>query len=288
MKSASIIALLLVVLIWGSSFTVIKLGAEEIPPITLAFLRFAFALPFLLTLTYLQDRRTLRSQVFEDWKIFSILGLAGPALHNILQNLGLQYTSASNASLIIASNPIFITLLDRLYLKEKVTLRLVSGIALAFCGIIVVIRPEEWSLHPLVVFGDLLCLGSAIFWAFYSVYSRKAMSKYGANEVMTFSVFFGVFFLLPIAFTFEKPVLPASTWVWFLLLFLSLVCSGLAYLLWGKVLKDVPATKAGVFLFLIPIVSVVIAHFVLSETLDSIFIIGAFLVLVGVAITEIL
>jgi drug/metabolite transporter (DMT)-like permease len=91
-------------------------------------------------------------------------------------------------------------------------------------------------------------------------------------------------FLFPVAFALEKPVLPTSVWLWFLLLILSLLCSGLAYLLWYKALESVSATKAGVFLFFLPVVSVLMAHFVLSEPLDIPFAAGALLDRVGVIV----
>lgn len=97
---------------------------------------------------------------------------------------------------------------------------------------------------------------------------------------------FGTLFLLPSAFVFERPVLPTSLWVWLLLLVLSLFCSGLAYLLWSRALEGVSATTAGIFLFLIPVISVSVAHFVLAEPIDILFAMGAALVMIGVAMAE--
>ena len=252
----------------------------------MAFLRFLIALPFLVTFTFLRNRNAFKKQVLKDWKVFALLGLTGVTLQNLLQNVGLQFTTASNASLIIAMNPVFIALFDYFYAKEKATLRLILGVALAFFGIIFVIKPLEWSLHPMKVFGDFLCLGSALSWAFYSVLGRKVLSKYGANKMTTYLMVFGTLFLLPGSFLFEKPVLLISVFALFMMLYLGVLCSGLAFLLWSRALQDVPATKAGVFLFFIPVVSVAIAQIVLLEPLDLFFVIGTFLVMVGVAVTE--
>ena len=286
MKLKTALMLSFVVFLWGSSFTVLKLGLEEIPPITLAFLRFVIVLPFLITFTYYRDKHAFDRHILKDWKIFSIMGLTGVTLYHLFQNLGLKLTTASNSSLIISANPVFIALLDHLYLKERITMRRVFGITLAFLGVILVIRPLEWSLNPMGITGDLLSLGAGLSWAFYSVLSRKALSNYGADKVTTFSMIFGTLFLLPSALALEKPVLPTTAWIWFLLLFLSLLSSGLAYLFWSKALEDVSATKAGVFLFFLPMVSVSVAHFVLLEPLDILFAAGAVFVMIGVAITE--
>lgn len=286
MKLKSALTLAIVVFLWGSSFTLLKLGLEEIPPVTLALLRFVIVLPFFMIFVYSQDKHPFRRSILKDWKIFAILGLTGVTFYHVFQNFGLQLTTASNSSLIISANPVFIALLSHLYLKERITLKRAFGIILAFLGVILIVRPLEWSLNPMGILGDLLSLGSALCWAFYSVLSRRILLSVSANKVTMFSLIFGTLFLLPSAFVLEKPVLPTSAWIWFLLLILSLFCSGLAYLFWSEALEDVSATEAGVFLFFLPIVSVSVSHLVLSESLDIFFGIGAFLVMVGVAITE--
>lgn len=286
MKLISVLSLSLVVLLWGSSFTIIKLGVQDVPPITLAFLRFLIALPFLFVFTFAQNRNAFGKRALENWRIFALLGLTGVALQNLLQNVALQFTTASNASLIIATNPVFISIFSHFYLKEKATSKLIFGAVLALFGVVLVIKPTEFSLYPMKVVGDLLCLGSAISWAIYSVLGRRALSNSGTNEMTTYSMAFGVLFLLPASFIFEKPVVTTSIDTVSIILYLGLLCSALAFLLWSRALKEVQATKAGAFLFFIPVVSVAIAHFVLLEPLDLLFVVGTLLVMGGVAIAE--
>jgi drug/metabolite transporter (DMT)-like permease len=204
----------------------------------------------------------------------------------VFQNLGLRFTTASNSSLIISANPVFIALLDHFYLKEKMTLKRVLGIALAFIGIILIIGPLRLTFDPLGMIGDLLSLGSGLSWAFYTVFGKKILSRYGAQRVTTFSMIFGTLFLFPILLLTEKPAVPTSLWLWFLLLILSLLCSGLAYLFWYKALEEVSATKVAIFLFFLPVVSVSVASLLLPETLDMSLIAGAFFVMLGVIVTE--
>jgi drug/metabolite transporter (DMT)-like permease len=228
----------------------------------------------------------LGKHAFEHWKFFSVLGLTGVTLYHMFQNFGLQLTTASHSSLMVSVNPVFIALLGRFYLKERMTLKRVLGVALAFLGVVLVIRPLEFPLNSKGVIGDLLSLGAALSWAFYSVLSKKVLFYLDVNKVTLFSIAFGTLFLFPSMFIFERPVLPVSAWNWFLLLILGLFCSGLAYLFWIKALESVTTTEAGVFLFFLPVVSVTVAHIVLSEPLTLLFGIGALLVMIGVAITE--
>jgi len=275
-----------VVFLWASSFTLLKLGLEEISPLNLAFLRFLITVPFFAIFAYFQDRSTFDRSIFRDWKNLMILGLTGITLYHTFQNLGLRFTTASNSSLIIAANPVFIALLGHFYLKEEMTWKQVLGIVLAFFGIALIIGPLRLAFSPLGAIGDLLSLGAGITWAFYSVFGKKVLSKYGAQRITIFSMIFGTLFLFPILLVSEEPALPTSIWLWFLLLILGLFCSGMAYFLWYKALEEVSATKAGVYLFFIPVLSVLFARFFLLESVDTSLIIGAFLIVFGVIITE--
>jgi len=286
MKIKSFLMLSIVVFLWGSSFTLLKLGLEEISPINLAFLRFLLVLPFFIVFTYFQDNHAFDKSIFRDWKILLALGLTGVTLYHVFQNFGLRLTTASNSSLIISANPVFIALLDHFYLKEEMTWKRVFGMTLAFLGIILIIGPSRLTFDPMGVIGDLLSLGAGLSWAFYSVFGKKILSNYGAQRVTMFSMIFGTLFLFPILLVSEKPALPTSIWLWFLLLILSLLCSGIAYLFWYKALEEVSPTKVGVFLFFLPVVSVSVAHLVLLESLDVSFAIGALFVMLGVIITQ--
>jgi len=286
MNIRSFLMLSVVVFLWGSSFALLKLGLEEISPVNLAFLRFLFALPFFIAYAYFQDRNIFDKSIFRDWKILVILGLTGVTLYHTFQNVGLQFTTASNSSLIISANPVFIALLGHFYLKEEMTWKRVFGIILAFFGVILCIGPLKLVFNPMGVIGDLLSLGAGLSWAFYSVFGKKILSKYGAQRITMFSMIFGTLFLFPILLFSEGPALPTSIWLWFLLLILSFLCSGMAYFLWYKALEEVSATKAGVSLFFLPVVSILFARLVLLESVDTSFVTGAFLVMFGVIITE--
>jgi len=287
MKIKIFLMLSVVVFLWGSSFALLKLGLKEISPINLAFLRFLLVLPFFIAFTYFKDKQAFKKSILEDWKILLALGLTGITIYHTFQNIGLQFTTASNSSLIISADPIFIALLDHFYLKEKMTWKRVFGIILAFFGIILIIKPStRLAFNPMGVVGDLLSLGASLSWAFYSIFGKKIVVNYGAQRATMFSMIFGTLFLFPITLAFEKPALPTSIWLWFLLLILSLLCSGVAYLFWYKALEEVSPTKAGVSLFFLPIISVTVACLLLHESLDSYFAAGTSFVMLGVAITE--
>lgn len=285
MQWRSYLALCSVVVIWGMSFILLKMGLDTITPLSLALFRFLLLFPLILSRLY-HYRRGLLSRVQTNWKRFSLLGLTGVTLYHFFQNYGLSFTSASNASLIISANPILIAVFDHISNQESVNRYQVLGISLAFIGVVLVIRPLYWPFNPSGIFGDLLTMGSAGSWALYSVYSRKLMARYGAEQVTWLALLFGTVYLLPLTFLLETPKIPLSPWTWILLLVLSFLCSGFAYLAWGRALEELSPTRAGVFLYFLPVVSVSLASIVLDEVIDSLFLLGAAFILGGVYLTQ--
>lgn len=274
-----------VVVMWGISFILLKLGLDTITPLSLALFRFLLLFPLIFSRLY-HHRKGLFSRVRRDWKRFSFLGLTGVTLYHVFQNYGLSFTTASNASLIISANPILIAVLDQISNHESVNRYQVLSISLAFFGVILVIRPLHWALNPVGVFGDMLTVGSAISWALYSVYSRPMVAHYSAEQVTWLTILFGTVYLFPITFLVEIPQIPSSFWIWTLLLVLSFLCSGLAYFFWSKALKELSPTRAGVFLYFLPVISVSLASIVLGEVVDSLFLVGASFVITGVYLTQ--
>ncbi|MCX8169478.1 MAG: DMT family transporter [Candidatus Methanomethyliaceae archaeon] len=266
--------LLFAIFFWGASFIFVKIGLEEVPPINLALFRSATALPILFIISGFRRIK----------KEFLLLGLMGITGYHLFQNLGMMSTGAAEASIIIASNPIFIAIFSRLILKERITIIEALGIALAFLGVFIIILREGMGKGSFI--GNLLCLGSVFSWVGYSIYGKIKLRNSNANEITAYSTLFGTIFLLPIAIVLEGIVIPKSIMAWISIIALGIFCSGLAYLFWYKALEDMDVSKAGFYLFLIPVISSILAFFILGERLDFKFIIGAFLVIIGLILSS--
>ena len=282
MKLKSTFLLIVTVLLWGSSFVFIKLGLEEVSPLTLALLRFAIATPFLLLLVWLTSGF---GGLVRGWKHMLILGLLGVTAYHAFQNIGMSMTSASESSIIIASNPIFIALCSRYFLKERLPTIGAAGILLAFLGVFTIFLRGGLSLTNSSTLGNALCLGSVFSWTAYSIYGKQRLRENNANEITAYSSLFGTIFLAPPALISEGLKLPNSLVPWVSLLALGFLCSGVAYLFWYKSLEALPASEAGSYLFLIPVVASTLAYFILDERLDPLFFLGALLVVIGVIMT---
>ncbi len=285
MKLGTHLMLALLVVLWGSSYVFIKIALQEISPMTLAFLRFAIAAPFLVALA----RRSGGNQsMMKSLKVFFILGATGVAAYHAFQNVGINLTSASESSLIVGSNPVFISLLGHWYLNERLTLSKLAGVILAFSGVAVIVIGnglEGLTTSFRGVMGDLLCLGAVLSWAVYSVYGKRKLLALNSYEVTAYPSVYGALLLMPLAF-YEGFSLPSSLGSWLCVLYLSLLCTGLAYLIWYKALEKTTAYRAASYLFFIPVVSILTASVLLGERIDPLFTVGTVLVMAGVFITE--
>lgn len=280
----SALYLLITVFFWGTSFIFVKIGLEEVPPVTLAFLRFAIAIPLLFLLMRRPPDQP-QSNEKKEWGPLLFLGLTGVTLYHLFQNVGMGYTSASESSVIIASNPVFIALFSRILLGERLSKAKASGILIAFSGVVLVVLRDGASFGSPSFLGDLICLGSVFSWVAYSLYTKKRLLRSSPIEITAYSTLFGMIFLAPIALAtegFAVPVLPSS---WLSLVMLGVLSSAVGYLLWNRALSEVTASEAGSYLFLIPVMASVFAFIFLGERLDGLFFIGSALVILGLLLS---
>lgn len=281
-----------VTLVWASSFILIKVGLQGVPPLTFAVLRFVIASMALLPILPLTGGiDTLRSSSGFDRLKFVVLGLCGVTFFNVLQYVGLSLTTATNASILLNTNPIFISVLSMVFLRERLRSRNAFGIVLALIGIIIVMTGgqfsfAEFSLSTLV--GDLLIIGSAVCWAIYTVLGKSVLERYKPLAVTIINMAIGTFFLVVVALVTEDLSLAAqvSAEAWVIILYLAFFCSGLAYILWYESLSGLAASRAGVFLFTIPVYTILMAHFAIGEVITRSTVLGAALVMIGVYLAE--
>jgi drug/metabolite transporter (DMT)-like permease len=288
----SIITLSLVSVAWSASFVFIKIGLAEIPPVTLAFIRFAVAFPIMVMATLVKGaNRGVKIQFKKDFVSFSILALTGVTFIYIFQFYSLKYTSASIGSILINTTVIFMAVLSAAFLSEKLGPRKIMGIIIAFTGLFVVIsnfRLDFLTLNHQELFGDALMIVSALLWAVYSIYSQKILQRHSALLVTTVVFGLGAFYLIPFTLL-ELPSISIGqiTWVgWTSVLYLSLICSAFAYLAWNRAISRVETVKAGMFLYFIPVLTSILSYFILGEEITAATFIGGILVLIGVYLTE--
>ena len=273
------------VVVWGASFVATKLALREVSPVVVIWLRFGIGV--IILGGFIVHRKELAFPPRRELGYFAFLGLLGITFHQWLQVSGLVTAKATTTAWIITTIPIFIALLGRFVLKERLGWDRIAGIFIATVGVILVV--SHGDLHSVLLgkigsFGDLLVLISAVNWAVFSVLSRKALQEHPATQMMFFVMLFGWIFTTVwiVSLNHIGEIANISTTGWISLLFLGIICSGFAYVFWYDALKALSASQVGSFLYIEPLVAVVVAASLIDEPLFVAAFIGGALIFVGV------
>tara|TARA_B100001123_G_scaffold388662_1_gene464864 strand:+ start:2929 stop:3846 length:918 start_codon:yes stop_codon:yes gene_type:complete len=277
--------LLLVVIIWGSNFSVVKVALESMPPLGFSAIRLVIAATVLLVVS---RRAGFRMPAAADWRRLLALGLAGHCAYQLTFVSGLARTSVTNSSLIAGCLPVTVLLLNAASRdREPVGWLQWVGVGLAFIGLYLVVGAgAELSLDSLE--GDLLVMASVWCWGWYTVGSRELLERYSPLQVTTCTMLIGTLGFLP----FGVPSLLATDWtgvgVW---AWVGLVASGvlaisLGHVLWYVGVQRLGGARTALYSNLIPVVAIGVAALTLREPIGTAKVVGAALVLVALALTR--
>jgi drug/metabolite transporter (DMT)-like permease len=273
------------VVVWGASFIATKVALREVSPVTIVWLRFAMGVVILGGAVVARKQFALVPR--KELGYFALLGFLGIAFHQWLQSNGLITAQATTTAWIVATTPVFMALLGWLVLKERLRLGQVIGIGLAAVGVLLVVSKGEAAALVGGRFGtpgDFLVLISAVNWAVFSALSKRGLKNHPATRMTFYVMAFG--WLFTSALLFAGPGLSEISRLtlegWWGVVFLGVACSGLAYIFWYDALQIIPASQIGVFLYVEPLVAVVVAARVLDEAMTLAALLGGAIILFGV------
>jgi len=273
------------VVVWGASFIATKIALAEISPIAVVWLRFSMGVIVLGTAVALRRQFSLPKN--NEWAYFALLGFLGITFHQWLQSNGLQTSEAGTTAWIVATTPVFMALLGWFVLKEGLGWLRILGIILAFSGVLLVVSKGDLASVSIGRFGapgDRLILVSAVNWAVFSVLSRRGLKIYRASLMMFYVMLLGWIFttILFFADTNISEFSNLSLNGWLGVVFLGIFCSGLAYIAWYDALQVLTTAQTGVFLYIEPLVAVIVAFIILGEAITLPSLIGGGIILAGV------
>ncbi|NLY53514.1 MAG: DMT family transporter [Firmicutes bacterium] len=284
------VLLLLPSLIWSTVFPFSKLVLTVIPPILLAALRFSLgALCLTLYAIYLFGLTEFRRAWQRSWPWFLTLGIFGVFLNNLLQNLGLNLTTASSTSLLGSIDPIFSVIFSAIFLGEALNRHKVAGLSIAFVGIYLVSTNGAWKLDWGSSLGNLLVIASALSYSIYTVASKPVLQKEQPPIVVAWATIVGAVGLVIVAaITDSAPAWSTlSTSIILNTIYLSIVPTSVSVVAYSYLLQRVQASLASISLFLIPVFSTAWAVLLLGEGLSWPMLAGGALIVAGVALAVI-
>jgi drug/metabolite transporter (DMT)-like permease len=286
---ALLLALFAINVFWGGSFVANAIALNSIGPIEIASLRFFIAAPILLIITYLWKGKGIFKFEIRDLGTFVIMALTGVTLQYVMQVSAQDYTTATNASLLINTSVFFIIFLSAVFLKEKLTGWRIIGSVVGFVGAALLVSKGTLSFdlggHAL---GDVLIIACAFLWATYSIYGKKIASKYDPLTVLNYVFVIGTIGLIPFYFLTPHTAvtsIPADAMA--SIVFLALCCSIIAYLVYNVALQRMNASTVALYIYFVPLSTIVLAWLILHETLTVATIGGGLMVLLGMYIAEI-
>ena len=276
----------LTVAIWGTTFVSTKvLMINGLSPAQIFTLRFAMA----YVLMFFFNHRRLFADSWRDEGLMVLLGITGGSLYFLSENEAMNYTTATNTSLIVCSCPLFATLLVRLvYRSSRIHIMQLTGSLLAFMGMIIVVLNGRFVLHLSPV-GDALAFTACICWAFYSLLMKTMTDKYSAAFITRKVFFYGVLTIIPYYIlvpgvpsmaVLTQPVVVGN------LLFLGCLASMICFLTWNWCISKLGAVKATNWVYFNPITTMIFASWVLGEKITIYFLIGAVCILTGMYMAD--
>jgi Permeases of the drug/metabolite transporter (DMT) superfamily len=277
-----ITGLILTNIFWGASGVAVKIAQMQLGTFEIVALRFIAAVPILIIITLLWKGPEALKINKKDIPYIAILAFMGIPLEFLLQVTSLAYTTATCFTLIFSLSPFFIIFTSAVLIKERITKHKAVGALIGFIGVAFIITNGSLAV-PTNLLGDAVAIMANIVWALYTVLGKPINEKYSALTVLNYTFIFGALELLP--FYFISPGLSplkftGSTWI--AMIFLTIFCSLIAFLLYNYGTEKLPASIAGMFIYVQPLSGVALAALVLGESITVYTILGTFLIIYGI------
>jgi len=294
-RSPTVIYVLLVLTMaaWGGTFVAGRLVAAECRPLTAAFWRFVLAAVILVPLLMQRQGRLWPSGLpLSGWVQLALLGATGMFGYNyfFIKGLSLDQAEAGRASVIVAVNPSLTYLGTILFFGEKLTGRGLAGFALALGGAALAITHGwPWRLFSgQIGSGEMLIFGCVVCWSSYSLIGKVVLERLSPLMSTTWACLFGLLFLAPAAALESGPLafLRFSPTAWLSLAFLGAAGTALGFTLYYQGIVSLGASRAAIFINLVPVFGILCGWLFLNESLDWSLAAGLVLVLAGIRLMQ--
>ncbi|AOT70251.1 DMT family transporter [Geosporobacter ferrireducens] len=280
--------LLITVIIWGINPTVVKISLREFSPFAFNAARYVVAtvVCWVLLLWIEKDWRVHRKDLIP----ILVIGLFGNFVNQTFFIIGVNNTTAGNSSLIMAGVPMIAAIINGILKIEKISERVALGIATSFAGILLIIlgSGSRISLVDQYFYGNLMMMGNAITWSFYTVINKKYLNKYSALRLTTYGVSVGTLCML----IFWSGALRTQDWRSISMInyggmfYSGALSIAAGTLFWNLGIEKVGSTKTSLFSNVTPIVSVICGGILLQESFKLLQGAGALLIFAGLSIVN--
>ncbi len=287
-KSATVyLSAIVAMVFWAFSFIWYKEVLVAYKPVSLVLMRLIISSVLLIAVTASLGR--LNRIKREDIKTFILLSFLSPFLYFLGESYGVSYMPSTLAAVIIATIPLFSPIGAYYYLKERISMMNFLGIIVSVVGVGLVVFHQGLNLtdvHPLGLAFMLLAVVSALG---YSLLIKKLANKYNVLSIVAYQNLIGVFFFLPLFFLldFKQFIQVVPTWdVMLPLLNLGVFASTFAFVFFTYAIKHLGVSKANIFTNAIPVLTAILAFFILNEVITPVKMVGILVVVLGLFLSQ--
>jgi drug/metabolite transporter (DMT)-like permease len=279
MKIRDAFDLILLAMLWGASFLFMRVSVPEFGAVPMMAVRVALAAIFLLPFLFWKKRQSV---MWHNILPISVIGVVGSAIPFSLIAYSTLYVTAGFASVVNAATPMFAATVGFLWLGQRLSKMAVLGLFISLVGVVLLVW-DKIGFDKSSVFGAVIAgVGATIFYGVAANYSKKYLSGVSPLAITTGSLIVAAIFLLPAAI-FLWPNQVPSIKSWLNVVILAVVCTGIAQILFFRLIENTGATNATSVTFLIPVFGLVWGNLFLEEVLEYKLLVAGFVILIGTA-----
>ncbi|NOU70986.1 EamA family transporter [Paenibacillus sp. LMG 31458] len=281
-SSLYLIAVIIAILLWSTSFVGTKIAYNSFPPLTLGAARFVIASIILGAI--MLSRKEFIKPAPKDMGLMALSGILGTTLYFALENIGLELTTASSAALIVASYPAITALLEFILFRIKISWLKGLGIVMAIVGVYQISGGSSGESSGQMT-GNLILILAGVVFAAYNFTTRKVVKNYSMVTVSFYQTIAGTLAFIPLALIERSSwQVPSVESLW-MLLYLGVFCSVAAFMLYNYGLRNLSSGTAMALMNLVPLFGVLFSTVFLNEVLHIFDLIGGMIIIVGVILS---
>ncbi len=280
MKRADLLELVTLAALWGASFLFMRLGAAEFGPVALSFVRVLGAAAFLLPLLALQGQL---GALRKHWRTIFVVGITNSALPFLCFSYAALSINAGLSAVFNAASPLFGAVIAWLWLKDRLTPSRIAGLVIGFAGVLWLVWDQAAFKPGGSGWAVLACLGAAVLYGFSASFTKRHLTGVPPMAVAAGSQLSAALFLAVPAWHWWPQAMPTAQG-WLFALVLAVACTGLAYLLYFRLIAHVGPANAISVTFLIPVFAVVWGGIFLDEQVSAVMVLGCGVILLGTSL----
>ena len=290
MKFPPQLLLVLATVLWGGNFVIGRAVSSDIPPLTLALLRWAVALIVFFPI--------VAKKLKNDWPKLKanypavlLMAITGVAAFNTLVYVGVHYTTSINASLMNSTTPIFIYILSFIFLKDRLNWKQIVGTVISLVGVLFILTGGSFDKFQSMQFnkGDLIVIVAVLCWSIYSIVVKRNAGKLPGDTTFFATIVIGLILLIPCA-SYELATKDVTiNWSFTTIaaiIYVGTFASIVAFLCWNKGVIAIGANRASIFLNFIPLFATLFAVLFIDETPVIAQLVGGVAIITGVLIAS--